>query len=571
MRGVIDMKTKNFNSTSLIFSFILILLTLSGTASASSIDLYDSKSYRYDIYDGCYMSDGQSDSYDNMYYLWINGEQYLGTRNTAEDYGREAVCGAQSMSGLNVVRKVFVPTTENWARYLEILSNPTGSPLTVNVRVGGNLGSDSSTRIIQTSNEDTSLDNMDRWVVTDDNCDGCGDPSLSHVFDGEGARKKIDALWLSGSDNLYYEWQNVVVQPGGTVIIMHFAVQHNNNANAIAEANTIKARQPVATISGMDESEINSVVNWALGGFTSNKLAPPQALMGQSILYNITYFNYFDYNLTNFTIYDFLPSDVTFVASSCGGSVADGTLTAYIGNVSGNKGGYCEINATVNANVSQGGLIINTANISYVNSTGGVVNVTHEAQTLIPNPELDFKSTSTCAVSVEDLVNYTISYRNTGISTARNTIIKNYLPSGIEYVSDNGNGSYLAGVVTFVLGDVLSGASNNITITALVTNSADALSLNNVSLYYENDAGNSSEWYSEASTSIGNFDLRSFDIVVDKAGSTPYTTIREGISNASSGNSVFVCPGTYYETLDVDRSVNLVGAGAELRGCLKIS
>jgi len=71
------------------------------------------------------------------------------------------------------------------------------------VKVGGNLGSDSSTSIIQTSNGDTYLDNIDRWIVTDDNCNGCGDPSLAHVFDGEGARKKIDALWLSGSDNLF--------------------------------------------------------------------------------------------------------------------------------------------------------------------------------------------------------------------------------------------------------------------------------------------------------------------------------------------------------------------------------
>jgi len=100
------------------------LLTLSGTASASSISLYDSKSYLYDIYDGCYMSDGNGDSYDGMYYLFINNAQYTGTRSVTEDYGREAVCGPQSISGLNVARKVFVPTTENWARYLEILSNP---------------------------------------------------------------------------------------------------------------------------------------------------------------------------------------------------------------------------------------------------------------------------------------------------------------------------------------------------------------------------------------------------------------------------------------------------------------
>ena len=79
----------HINSKKVIFSFVLILFTLSCTGSASSIILDDSKGYPYDIYDGCYMNNGEYDAYDNMYYLWINGVQFSGTRSTLEDSGRE--------------------------------------------------------------------------------------------------------------------------------------------------------------------------------------------------------------------------------------------------------------------------------------------------------------------------------------------------------------------------------------------------------------------------------------------------------------------------------------------------
>lgn len=108
----------------------------------------------------------------------------------------------QILKGLEVSRKVFVPTTEDWARYLEILHNPTTSPITAKVWVGGDLGSDSDTVILATSDGDTTFETTDRWLATDDNCDGCGDPSLAHVFDGDG-RESIDYADID-EDNLWY-------------------------------------------------------------------------------------------------------------------------------------------------------------------------------------------------------------------------------------------------------------------------------------------------------------------------------------------------------------------------------
>ena len=43
------------------------------------------------------------------------------------------------VAGLNVTRKVFVPTTGYFARYLELLSNPTAQDIAVDVAVESRL------------------------------------------------------------------------------------------------------------------------------------------------------------------------------------------------------------------------------------------------------------------------------------------------------------------------------------------------------------------------------------------------------------------------------------------------
>lgn len=164
---------------------------------------------------------------------------------------------------------------------------------------------------------------------------------------------------------------------------MHFAVQQTDDASAITTAESINAPQPPATISGMSDGEIASVVNWNLL-LAAEKLAPLQRLAGESITYNITYHAYA--NLTNLTILDDLPPQVSYLSDTCSGVVNNTTLTMNIGNLTSGAEGYCKINATVN-NVPQGTLINNTALITYTYNTT-VINFTVANQTLIPNPEV---------------------------------------------------------------------------------------------------------------------------------------------------------------------------------------
>ena len=119
---------------------------------------------------------------------------------TVEELGREIVARQQSLAGLNVTRKVFLPRTGYFARYLEIVSNPTAAPITVAVRVTSILPREGYD-LIGTSSGDTVLDisnaaTRDRWVVFDDPAGAQHPMSAAFVFDGADGAERVGTLLL---------------------------------------------------------------------------------------------------------------------------------------------------------------------------------------------------------------------------------------------------------------------------------------------------------------------------------------------------------------------------------------
>jgi hypothetical protein len=181
------------------------------------------------------MSDGTSDAYDGCYTLRVAGTAYqpVGTATTTMA-GRQIEYPTQALSGLTVQRIVYVPAADhNYARYLEIFSNPSGAPITVTITVDGNLGSDGGTIITGSSSGDSAFSTADQWLTTDD-FDGGGDPSLAHVVQGSGPAVPTSASSIS-FDNIAYSW-SLTVPAGGRAAIMHFAVQERTAALAQTEA-----------------------------------------------------------------------------------------------------------------------------------------------------------------------------------------------------------------------------------------------------------------------------------------------------------------------------------------------
>jgi len=230
------------------------------------------------------IGDLPNDAYDLNYFLYVNGTTYnpSGTYTLA-DGGRSVVLPAVSIAGLNVSREIFVPATGgNFVRFLNVFTNPTLNPITVDITIGGNLGSNGLTIVTGSSDGDNLAEPTDTWFTTDDSNNGAGDPSLGHVLQGLGASETLDSIthsFLGTPFNYFYGtltfpadgvyrvdsffdiFTNVTIDPGETVSIMLFGIQDSNNANAIAEATSL-ATLPSVALAGLTQAERSQIINF---------------------------------------------------------------------------------------------------------------------------------------------------------------------------------------------------------------------------------------------------------------------------------------------------------------------
>ena len=224
--------------------------------------LNDVNGFRWDIQSDGNISDGSNDAYDGGLRLRINGASFPGSvRGVLEVGGRELGLGPFPMSGLQVSRKIFVPTDDGFARFLEILENPTGASISAQVFVTSNMGSDSGTQLIATSDGDLNFTVADDYLVTDDSSDGGGDPSMAHIFSGLGTVLEPTAV-LSNvpNDTISYTF-DVVVPPGERVIVMHFASQNANRDVAQSSADRLQRLQGSA-LDGLSVEEQTEIINF---------------------------------------------------------------------------------------------------------------------------------------------------------------------------------------------------------------------------------------------------------------------------------------------------------------------
>lgn len=238
-----------------------------GNARRLSANLSGTDGFLYDVQSSGSLSDGGttdrrfSDAYDGMYGLRVNTVTFPGVSAAALALsGRQFVLGPQAAGSLLMTRKIYVPAEGGFARYLEIVSNPTGVTQNARVRVEGNLGSDSSTAIIVRP-EDTG----NTYAVTVENYSGSTDPALAHVFAGAGAVPvPVSTLsFVNGNDRPYYEWQTSV-PPNGTAIFMHFAVQRvpTDRDGAGAQATSLVNLTDANALTGLTAEEKAAIRNF---------------------------------------------------------------------------------------------------------------------------------------------------------------------------------------------------------------------------------------------------------------------------------------------------------------------
>lgn len=236
---------------------------------ALPIDLIDGDGYLWDIQRSGQILNGVIDAFDGGFAL--AGFPDFSTAAT-EDGGREIVIGPASLGGISVVRKIYVPASRAYCRFLEVVTNPGASPVLCNLQLSTNLGSDSSTVVVGTSDGDTAFESGDLWIVTDD-YDGSGDPTVTHVVCGAGAPLVPDPVSIS-VDQISYRYA-LNLAPGETKIVMHFGAQSPNQVTALERAPQISGLSPAQDcLAGMTPAEISQLANFLVGGRTLMLTAP---------------------------------------------------------------------------------------------------------------------------------------------------------------------------------------------------------------------------------------------------------------------------------------------------------
>ncbi|HZF11868.1 MAG TPA: hypothetical protein VFE33_24040 [Thermoanaerobaculia bacterium] len=177
-----------------------------------------------------------------------NGPATTECRGAASGVDRQVVFPAQVAGNITMQRKVFVPDNDSFGRWLNYFTNTGATPQTVTMVVANNLGSDSNTVIVTSSNGNATAEVTDTWVTTFQNYSGntSSDPRLGHVFQGPGAVTPLAGInFANGDDNPFWGY-TFTLNPGQTKIIMNFAVVQPSKAAAAAKSATLVGLPPNA-------------------------------------------------------------------------------------------------------------------------------------------------------------------------------------------------------------------------------------------------------------------------------------------------------------------------------------
>jgi hypothetical protein len=158
--------------------------------------------------------------------------------------------------GLEVSRKVYAPDVGGWCRFVEFMTNHTSSPLTFELQVVGNLGSDGDEDFGPTSSGDSVVDSEDIWHTSVENDGGLSDPALGFLYPG--GTVEID------EDDVDISFGDITVAPGATVAIVTFGFQDPTwgpLADIAAEMANLVSTAPDAYYQGMTATEIAQLLS----------------------------------------------------------------------------------------------------------------------------------------------------------------------------------------------------------------------------------------------------------------------------------------------------------------------
>jgi uncharacterized repeat protein (TIGR01451 family) len=406
---------------------------------------------------------------------------------TAACTGRQVAFPAQTIGPLSVSRKVFVPTNDSFIRWANTFTNTSGAAVTFTMVTANNLGSDSNTRIVSSSNGDNVAQTTDTWVSTFQNFSGntSSDPRIGHVLQGAGAPTPVSVInFTDGDDNPYWTY-SITLAPGQTKTILNFATGQGTKAAANAKAAAL-ALLPDNADQCMSATEYNQIANFATSADLSIvKTSTPSGTVnaGQPFSYTLAVTNSGPGSASSVSVVDQLPPGLVFGSATGTGwscNEVGGTVTCTMPTLAVGSANPITINfAAAPANAV---VLSNTATVTSSDSDPAPGNNSSTVGlTVVPVADLSIAKTSAPAsgnVNGGQAVAYTLQVNNAGPSTATSVSVSDPLPAGSTFVSATGTGwscNQAAGTVTCTMASLPVGAANPITINITAPNTAGPL------------------------------------------------------------------------------------------------
>jgi hypothetical protein len=210
--------------------------------------------------------------------------------------GQQIEITQETVSGLNVTRKIYVPATGYFSRRLEVLQNTTGSPITVTVKEGGDVErySKYSPQVITTSNGNMTVDNTILWAVDDDDSGNQPypqtQPALANIFEGAGAPTGLSSVTESTYTQPFQPFQNltyytyqywtytydsVTIPANSTASLLFFTAQEATSPTAVAAAQRLE-QLPAEALAGLAPADLANVTNFVIPAVQNlPALSPP--------------------------------------------------------------------------------------------------------------------------------------------------------------------------------------------------------------------------------------------------------------------------------------------------------
>ncbi len=267
-------------------------------------------------------------------------------------------------------------------------------------------------------------------------------------------------------------WSGLAVAPGDT-----------RTDTVVAVATATGAMMDVARVGAStpdpDSTDLRSTWSTVVRGadLSLAKTGPASVAVGDTLTYVLTVTNSGPDTAAAVALTDSLPTGVTFVSASGGGTLTGTAVTWSLGSLAGATASVDTVKVVATAT----GAKTNIARVTSTTADPDSTDLRAVAATNLTGADLSLTKVAPATAAVGDTLLYELTVTNAGPDAAAGVALVDSLPGGVTFVSATGGGTPSGTAVTWALGAMASGSSVVDTLRVLTTAAGSTMNVARVS------------------------------------------------------------------------------------------